>query len=141
MGTHACQYLNVSPSPLLTIFHPTSSTPKFLIPSRKLYSLVEMFVGIICACMPSAAQSVRHNLHHYESLKTRISYRLYSLRSRHRRTHPASSSDMEKNQGSTADIEGPYLDLRNYQLAKHSDLAQTKGVRTFIQGGTSRGDY
>jgi hypothetical protein len=129
MGTYARQYRNVSSL--------THRLPECHNPNHSC-SLAEMFVGIICACMPSAAQSWRHHLPHYEALTMRIRFQLHTLRLRNKRTYPASSSDLEKNHGSTS-IEGPHLDLKSYKLAKHFDLTQTKGIRTFIQGGRQDG--
>jgi hypothetical protein len=98
-----------------------------------------MFVGIICACMPSAAQSCRHHFprYDYEALWTRLSSPFQSLKSRHKRSQSASSSsssDLETNHRGIT-IDGPYVDFKSYKLAKHSDLLQTKGIRTFLQGG------
>ena len=47
-------------------------------------SLVEMFVGIMCACMPAAAHTYHHHLRSYESLKQN------NLHSRYR---PSTSKD------------------------------------------------
>ena len=129
MGTDACQYRNVSPSSIPCTNTMTES-------SRRL---VEMFVGIVCACMPSAAQTCRHHLPHYRSLKTRVYFQLHALRSGIRRIQNPDDYSNSGGHPETTSTAGPYPDLQSYKLAKHSDLTQTKGIRTFIHGGL-RGD-
>lgn len=54
-------------------------------------SLVEMFVGIICACMPAAAHTCRHHLPSYDCVSTTLRSRYESLGKGLRRTNPTSS--------------------------------------------------
>lgn len=55
-------------------------------------SLLEMFVGIMCACMPAAAHTGRHHLPSYDCVSTTLRSHYESLGKGLRRSNPISSS-------------------------------------------------
>ena len=80
MGGHNCKHHNVS------LFDCTPRL-KFSVSNWRIDqdpSLLEMFVGIICACMPAAANTCHRHLPSYDSLKKnlRVHYRLLGRKDR-----------------------------------------------------------
>ena len=97
--------------------------------------MVEMFVGIIAACMPAATATGRHHLPSYDCLKTRLrsSFSSFSPRG-----GPAKKS-AEKSNTSNSNIQkkNPTLSLESYDL--YVLPKSLKGsFKTTVQGEAGR---
>ena len=55
-------------------------------------SLLEMFVGIICACMPAASNTYHHHLPSYQSWNKKLRFRYGTYRLRNGSTSPSSQN-------------------------------------------------
>lgn len=105
-------------------------------------TLVEMFVGIICACTPAAAQSCRHNLPSYDTLKSLLLSHSHALRSSFKGTLSASSSvgfkDIELSQQQHRDPDRShesYSNVDHYQSPLEADMAQNQENECIIIRG------
>ena len=125
MGPHASKYRNASFQ--LPSFEDHSSD--------SLYSLTEMFVGIIVACMPSAAHTFRHHLHTYNALKKSFNAHVTALRTTRRFTGQSSTmADKSSEETEIGHGRRTYSKLDHHMLPGSVDHDQNNGVRTSIRG-------
>lgn len=93
-----------------------------------------MFVGIVCACIPSAAKSCNHHIHCVGALKSYIGSRVLKLNSQaFGASHSPHSSPFPTDRAAGylkySTIENIYLGSRN------GDKAQNRGTKTFVEAG------
>ena len=96
-----------------------------------------MFVGIICACTPSAAHTCRHHLPSFEKIKALLSSRFTTLTSRLVGSKHSLSSDVGMEQNETEKMQRQ----RHYAAIHDGDsmrkkFGHSKSVSTFIRSGT-----
>ena len=93
-----------------------------------------MFVGIICACMPSVAKSCHRHLPSYDTMRALLSG---SFKSDSKRNTYTSFPDSDnKSSGDRAKkAQWKYSESGLYQGPQHSQLGENNHLRTFIQGG------
>lgn len=107
--------------------------------------MVEMFVGIICACTPAVVHACRHNLAFYHTLKTRFLSHSHALRSSFKGKFSSSSlgsKDIKlgkQQRKDTYSSHGPYSSIEGYQPSHDSDLARgQKNEFKIVKGGRER---
>lgn len=99
-----------------------------------IVSMVEMFVGIICACTPAVVHACRHNIASCNTLKTRFLSHSDALRSNFKgmfSPSPWGSKDIKLGKQQRKDTysgHGPYSNIEGYQFPLGSDMPQ--GQRT-----------
>ena len=114
-----------------------------------LLSLVEMFVGIICACMPALARAYRHHLPYYEKLKNSVCSRFGTSRSttndglkqdfalrpkRHAMEHGMLGTTI-----STLSQNGTYMNLESQKHSLHSSNVQSANTNSYSRESSSNG--
>lgn len=125
MGRHRCKYHNVclfncAPSPKITSMN---------VRTDQDYSLLEMFVGIICACMPAAANMCHRLLPSYDSLKKNLQTRYRSLDLKSRSTRPSVPKSTSRGIETSRSVHEGYVSLEAPELPMP---VPAKSLRTFI---------
>ncbi|CAF9943010.1 MAG: hypothetical protein ALECFALPRED_010428, partial [Alectoria fallacina] len=116
----------------------------------ELVTLVEMFIGISCACMPAFSKMLHHHLPAVEKLRSLLSSRFASLRSSKSGDRPGrsgfSQSDDQSHYPVAKTVKGPYSHLEAELKSPQGDtfqptyeLGQLQSVQTFIGKGWKKG--
>ena len=102
--------------------------------SLTIYSLTEMFVGIICACVPSAAHSCREHVPAYTIFKNYLHSRFSTLHSIFRDT--THKSYQRSHSAPETKAHGSYSNIDPLWGSEKVGMPQRDtGIRTFIRGG------
>lgn len=92
-------------------------------------SLLEIFVGIICACIPSAAKSCNHHLQSLRALKTLVVSQLSKVSLSTKQSQSSLLSRRGDHQP------GQYANVDVYQGPEYPGKARTQPTKTFIRSG------
>ena len=135
MGRHKRKYHNVR------LFN-CAPRPKFSLQTDQGPSLLEMFVGIICACMPAAVHICHHYLPSYDSLKENLQIRYRSLALKHRSTDPSFPESTSHGIKTSRSVHEGYVNLERPELPMPVPVKSlwTKSLWTFAHPG-SPGDF
>lgn len=130
----ACVYRDVS----------FTSGPKKTTTER--HRVLEMFVGIICACTPAAAKSCNHHLRNLGTLKRHIDSRLIKSGNQSWKTSFRSPLGAAPRLKTIKRLPGLYSTMDStidnvYQGSGTLDTNRSKTVQTFIQGGNTHSVY
>lgn len=91
--------------------------------------ILEVFVGIICACTPAAAKSCNHHLKNLSALKTTVISQLSRIGLSTKQSQASLLSRKGDHQP------GQYSNIDIYQGPGHTGNAKSKGIQTFIHNG------
>ena len=96
-----------------------------------------MFVGIICACTPSAARSSNHHLQQFDSIKSYISSHLglSSFKQSKESTSSGPTESQKKRKGKYHSKQYSTIDDVYQGLGQ----VDGKSIRTYIQSGKQHG--
>ena len=92
-------------------------------------SLLEMFIGVICACAPSAAKSYNHHSEHFGAFNIFIHSRLFKTGTT---TKQPKASLIFRKGGSQPRYPS---DIDVYQGPGYAGHAPNKSIRTFVHSG------
>lgn len=139
MESYTCQHSDVSLSTTNT------SSPQASLPilqdsgADDTTSLLEMFVGIICACMPAAAHTCHHHLPSYDSFKNILRSRYGSLQNK-LRSYSAFSSLPEDSAHDVGTSRGVHEGYGHGGTMSGRARVAAKPLQTFVQRGTTADD-
>lgn len=99
-------------------------------------SLLEMFVGIICACMPAASHTYHHHLRSYESLKKDLNFRYGSLGLKGRSTEFSFPESRSHDIHTSRSVHEGYF---SFDTPEHSIPVPAKSVQTSFRNEDTHG--
>lgn len=105
-----------------------------LIPANTV-TLLEMFVGIICACMPAASHTWQHHLPSSDSFKYHLRPRNGTSGLKLGGTNPTPSSVAESNPRDVKTSRGVHEGYVNLDVLEHELPRPVKPLQTFIYSG------
>ena len=112
---------------IVTYVWTTHFQPRFL---ANIYErLLEVFVGIICACTPAAAKSCSHHLESLSAFKTFVVSQFSKVGSGAKQSQAFSESQFGDHQP------GHYASSDIYQGPGYTENARGKSIQTFINKG------
>ena len=129
LGCHRCEYSHVC-SRYLT------GTHNELLADKLGKRLLEIFIGIICACTPAAAKSLNYHIKTLDALKIFVVSQL----SRIGVTTKQSQASLLSQTGDHHHQPGSYSELGVYQGPNYTSRIQGKGIQTFIHKGKQQDD-
>lgn len=132
MGSHTCEHRDVS---LLSVGSPTTNICTVRALADGNPSLLEMFVGIICACMPAASHTWQHHLPSYDSFKYHLRARNGTSGLKLGGTNPTPSSFAENNPRDVKTSRGVHEGYVNLDVLGHELPRPVKPLQTFIYSG------
>ena len=131
-GTWDAMYADTS-----TYVSSTKPPPRHLLvqsfPTNQNPSLLEMFAGIICACMPAAANTCHRYLPSYDSFKKKLQVQFRSLGLKDRGSDPLFPQGTFRGIKKFRSVRERYVDL---EAPERPMPIPTKSLRTFIHHGS-----
>ena len=99
----------------------------------KRLSDLEIFAGIICACMPAAAHTCHRHLPSYDSLKKNLQVRYRSLGLKDRSKDPSFPESTSHGIKTSRSVHEGYVNLETHELPM---AVPAKSLSTFIHRGS-----